>query len=153
MSESSGRGPDEDVVAIRALIARQFASVNWSPKQPADWTAFTADFLPDATLFPAARPARVQSVGEFVERMERLANTTLKTFGEAMLGARIEVFGNVAIAFGICEFTENDDVPHRGVEALLLVKDNGNWRIAAQAWDLEGPEKPIPDRFLDNGSC
>ena len=32
----------------------------------------------------------------------------------------------------------------RGVEMLLLVKDDGAWRIAAQAWDTEGPSKRIP---------
>jgi hypothetical protein len=32
----------------------------------------------------------------------------------------------------------------RGVEMLLLVRDEGQWRIVSQAWDTENPSKPIP---------
>ena len=33
---------------------------------------------------------------------------------------------------------------NRGVEALLLIKDEGVWRIVSQAWDTESESKPIP---------
>ena len=49
---------EQDRQAIRALIARQFSSVNWTPNNPADWDAFSADFVPEALLYPSARPAR-----------------------------------------------------------------------------------------------
>ena len=42
------------------------------------------------------------------------------------------------------EMTKIDAEVSRGVEMLLLVKTDGAWRIAAQAWDAEGPLKPIP---------
>ena len=42
------------------------------------------------------------------------------------------------------EMTKIDAEVSRGVEMLLLVKTDGAWRIAAQAWDAEGPSKPIP---------
>lgn len=42
----------DDVRAIEALIARQFASLNWMPGTSADWDAFAADFSPDASLYP-----------------------------------------------------------------------------------------------------
>ena len=66
-------GHSDDVRAIEALIARQFASVGWAPGTPADWGAFAADFLLDAPLYPAARPARRQTAEAFVERMKGLA--------------------------------------------------------------------------------
>ena len=58
----------DDVRAIEALIARQFGSLTWAPGTPADWDAFAADFFPEASLYPAARPAKCQTVAAFVER-------------------------------------------------------------------------------------
>jgi hypothetical protein len=63
----------DDVQAIEALIARQFGSLSWTPETMADWDAFAADFIPEASLYPAARPAKRQTVEGFVERMKGLA--------------------------------------------------------------------------------
>ena len=133
-----------DVRAIEALIARQFDSLGWAPGTPADWGAFAADFLPCAPLYPAARPVKRQTAEAFVERMRGLAGTKLRSFRERVLGTEVRVFGNVAVALAACEITENEAEVSRGVEMLLLVRDDGAWRIAAQAWDMEGPSKRIP---------
>jgi ketosteroid isomerase-like protein len=140
-----------DIRAIEALIARQFASVCWGPGRPADWGAFAADFFPDAALYPSARPVKRQTVEGFVERMKGLAGGSLRTFDERAAGAKVHVFGNVAVAMGVCEVRENGGAPKRGVEALLLVKDEGRWRIVAQAWDMEAEAKPIPAGLLGGG--
>jgi len=60
-----------DTEAIQHPIARQFNSMYWTPNNSADWNAFAADFAPWATLYPAAPPARPQTVESFVERMNR----------------------------------------------------------------------------------
>jgi hypothetical protein len=138
----------DDVRAIGALVARQFASLSWGPDTPAGWEAFAADFVPEASLYPAARPAKRQTVQAFVERMRGLAETKLRTFKEDVLGTEIRVFGNVAVAVAACETTENEADVNRGVEMLLLVKDEGTWRIVAQAWDTEGPSKRIPEHLV-----
>ena len=65
-----------------------------------------------------------------------------------LLGTEIRVFGNVAVAIAACEMTENEKEVNRGVEMLLFVKDNGVWQIVAQAWDSEGPGKPIPSHLI-----
>jgi hypothetical protein len=52
------------------------------------------------------------------------------------------VFGNVAVA--VCEMIEIGAETHRGVEMLLLIKDEGAWRIVSQAWDAESPSQPSP---------
>lgn len=137
-----------DIRAIEALIARQFASLDWGPGKSAGWDDFRSDFLASAPLYPAARPATQQSVEAFIDRMQTLQGSSLKRFSERMLGADIKVFGNVAIAFAACEFLENGTDFSRGVEALLLVKSEGAWRIAAQAWDKESDKAPIPQSLL-----
>jgi hypothetical protein len=60
----------DDVQSIEALIARQFASLDWTPGVAADWTTFANDFFPGASLYPSARPAKRQSVEAFIERMK-----------------------------------------------------------------------------------
>jgi len=145
----------DDVRAIERLIARQFGSLTWTPETSADWDAFAADFFPEATLYPAARPAQRQSVEAFVERMKGLAGTKLRSFHETVLGTEVRVFGNVAVALAACEMAENDGQVSRGVEMLLLIKDAGAWRIVSQAWDIGSPSKPIPNDLLGGraGGC
>ena len=142
----------DDIRAIGAIIARQFGAMNWSPEAPPDWSAFAADFLPDAQLFPAARPVAPQTVAEFVARMEGLTGSRLRAFAQTVLGTEIRVFGNVAVAMGACENIENGTNVVRGVEAFLLVKNDGVWRIASQAWDTESETARVPDRLLSRKS-
>jgi ketosteroid isomerase-like protein len=144
----SGNDQGDDIRAIEAIIARQFQSLNWTPAKPGDWDTFAGDFYPDASLFPAARPAKRQTVDAFVERIKGLSQTTLHSFNETMLGTKVHVFGNVAVALGVCEILENDTDVTRNVEAFLLIKDDGAWRIVSQAWDRESESNPIPTYLM-----
>jgi Putative lumazine-binding len=134
----------EDHKAIEAIIARQFGSLTWTRSRPGDWDTFIADFLPGGSLYPAARPAKRQTPEEFVTRMNRLAESKLQSFKEDVLGRQIQVFGNVAVAVAGCQITENEKDVNRGVEMMLLIKQDGAWRIVAQAWDTEGDSKRLP---------
>lgn len=139
----------DDVRAIEALIARQFHSLTWSPGGEGDWRKFAADFVPEATLYPAARPVKKQTVDAFIERMKGQAGTKLRAFNEVLLGTDVRLFGNVAVALAACEITENDTVVTRGIEMLLLVKSDGAWQIVSQAWDMESPSNPIPSYLIN----
>lgn len=139
---------DRDVQAIRALIERQFASMSWKVEGEPNWGLFTDDFLPDAQLFPSARPLRTQAVPAFIDRMKALVGTTLQSFDETVLGSKIHVFGNVAVAVTVCENIENESNVERVVEMMLLVKEQRRWKIAAQAWDKASESQPIPTDVL-----
>ena len=80
--------------------------------------------------------------------MKGVAGSKLHTFHEKLLAPKLRVFGNVAVAAAGCEITENGDTKNRSVEMLLLVKGQGLWKIAAQAWDAEAPSKPMPPALL-----
>src|SRR3989337_116710 len=88
---------DDDVRAIKSLIGAHFRGLRWTPDTRPDWSTFSADFLPDASLFPAARPVRRQTLDAFITRMNEVANGTLRTFEETTLGMQVLVFGNVAV--------------------------------------------------------
>lgn len=137
-------GHAADRQAIEELIYRQFGSLCWSGGRTGDWNSFSADFLPGASLYPAARPAKRQSVDAFIERLAGLAGSRLHAFRESVLGVEVCVFRNIAVAVAGCEITENEEDVNRGVEMLLLVKSDGRWQIAAQAWDMESGTEALP---------
>lgn len=127
----------DDISEIRALIEAQFASLNWSEGHAADWDGFAAVFRDDATLIPAARPTERRTVGDFRDRLARLKQDgTLRTFSERMTRISVQVAGTVAVVMAGCEMTENGTTMTNDVSAFLLIKEDGAWRIANQAWDL-----------------
>lgn len=138
---------NDDVRAIRILIEAHFQRLQWTPGTRADWPAFAADFLPDASLFPAARPVRRQSVDAFIARMDGPVRDKLHSFEETMLRMEILVFGTVAVVLGASEMLENGTEVNRDVSGFLLVKDQGKWSIAAHAWDHETPAMPVPEHL------
>ena len=138
---------NDDVRAIETLIGAHFQGLHWTPTTRADWTAFAADFLPDASLFPAVRPVRRQALDAFITRMDGVAQGTLRSFEETTLGMQILVFGNVAVVLSASELLENGTEVNHDVSGFLLVKDEGKWRIAAHAWDHASEEMPLPEHL------
>ncbi|TPM32887.1 nuclear transport factor 2 family protein [Mesorhizobium sp. B2-3-4] len=143
---------DADGTAIRAIIARQFASLSWGEGRAPGWEDFAGDFLDGASLYPAARPAKRTSVADFVERMRGLSRTSLRSLDETMLGADIRVFGNIATATVAAEMTENGAETNRSMEMLLLVRSDGAWKIVAQAWDRASEANPLPDALVSGAT-
>ncbi len=138
---------NDDVRAINALIGAHFQGLHWTPTTHADWTTFAADFLPDASLFPAARPVCRQTLNAFIMRMNSVAQGTLRSFEERTLGMQILVFGNIAVVLGASEMVENGTEMNQDVSGFLLVKDEGKWRIAAHAWDHASETMPVPEHL------
>jgi len=80
--------------------------------------------------------------------MKAVSQGDLQSFEQTMLGAKVHVFGDVAIAFRVCRNLENGVKEVRSVEAYLLIKQEGAWRIVSQAWDTESESKTIPQYLL-----
>ena len=138
---------DDDVRAIEALIGAHFDALRWEPGARPDWAKFAADFLPDASLFPAARPARRRTLEAFIARMDGVAQGALRSFEEKTLGMRVLAFGNVAVVLAASEMLENGTEVNRDVSGYLLLKDEGRWRIAAHAWDKASDSRPVPEHL------
>ena len=137
----------DDVRAIKALIGAHFDSLRWGPGTRPDWAKFAADFLPDASLFPAARPVRRQTLDAFITRMNGVAEGALRSFEEKTLGMQVLVFGNVAVVLAASEMLENGTDVNQDVSGYLVLKDGGEWRIAAHAWDKANDQRPVPDHL------
>ena len=134
-----------DAQAIQTLIGAHFQGLRWAPGSAPDWEAFASDFLPEALLVPAARPARRQTLEAFIARMNGVAQGTLHSFEESTLGMQISVFGNVAVVLAASRMLENDTEVNHDVSGYLLVKSDGAWRIAAHAWDHATEHNPVPE--------
>lgn len=145
MSQSN---TDDDVMAIRDLVQAQAQRLSWTATQTADWDGYKNGFMPFAAMIASARPARPQAVVEFLDRMKALSKGSLKNFEETALGGPVCVFGNVAVALIAGQTIENGSEVNRDVSGYLLIKEDGRWRIAAQAWDKEKPGSPIPPAML-----
>jgi len=138
----------EDLRAIKALIGAHFDALHWSPGRQIDWPTFTADFLPDASLFPAARPVARRSLEDFMKRMDGVAQGgSLNTFEEKTLGMQVLHFGNIAVVLAASEMLENGTEVNHDVSGYLLLKDQGKWRIAAHAWDKATNDRPVPEHL------
>lgn len=137
----------EDEASIRSLIKAHFDALGWDRGGKPDWQRFSADFLPEALLFPAARPVQVRSLDQFRTRMDSVAEGPLRTFEERTLGMRILAFGNVAVVLAASEMLENGSDVNHDVSGYLLVKSAGEWKIAAHAWDKASEERPVPEEL------
>jgi len=105
----------DDVRAIKTLTGAHFDALRWSPGTAADWATFAADFLADASLFPAARPVRRQTLDAFITRMNGVAKGALRSFEEKTLGMQVLVFGNVGVVLAASEMLENGAEVNRDV--------------------------------------
>jgi hypothetical protein len=139
----------DDLRAIKALIGAHFDALRWSPGERVDWARFSADFLPDASLYGAARPVRRQTLEAFIARMNGVAEGSLRSFEEKTLGMQVLVFGNVAVVLAASEMLENGTEVNQDVSGYLVLKDEGKWRIAAHAWDKATQERPVPEQLRE----
>lgn len=138
---------NDDVQAIKELIGGHFRGLRWTPSTRPDWATFSADFLPDASLFPAARPVRRQTLDAFIARMNAVAQGALRSFEETTLGMQVLVFGNVAVVLSASKMLENEEKQNYDVSGYLLLKDAGKWRIGAHAWDHASDDMPVPEEL------
>lgn len=129
---------EADERTVHVLIVAQFVALRWSSDTTPDFSSLLAGFIEGGRMYPVQRPLLEQTPAAFCARRDALRQScTLATFEERVLGVRISVFGNLAIALAGCEMTENGNLTTRDVSGFLCLKDAGEWRIAAQAWDLE----------------
>ena len=133
-----------DEAEIRALIGAHFDALGWEKGGRPDWERFNADFLPEAVLYPSARPAVQWSLADFAARMNRVAEEVLETFEEATLGMTVQVFGNIAVVLAASRMLENGRDENHDVSGYLLVRTDGAWKIAAHAWDKASEDRPVP---------
>jgi len=126
-----------DYKKIQKLIYQQFESLQWTDEVGANWSLFESGFGQCATLFPAKRPVEPITPKQFQQRMSELrTKNILSDFNEKVTACDIRIYGNIATAIVGCEMQENNNTYTYDINAMILLKDENQWRIVSQAWDV-----------------
>lgn len=145
----------EDERQIREIITECYAMIS-GPAGPRDWTRQEVIFHPDCIqvrtgIDEDGRPwmqrmtldEYEQSAGEALMKMD---------FHEIELVNRIDIFGNIAQAWGSYEarhHPEDDGTERRGINSFQFFKgEDSRWRIVAMIWDNERDGVELPAEMV-----
>lgn len=143
----------DDVKAINTVIDGLFEAISWTPDRPADWQALAQSFHDDAVMIPSARPIATVDVRTFSDRMQAQRDSgALTSFEERVLHNTVHVMGNAASVANVYEGVANGGAPFRGVNMLLLSKEDGRWKVVAMTWAQETDDAPLPAALLGRNS-
>lgn len=144
-----------DVESVDGIITALYASISGPRGAARDHARFASLFAPDGKLIPTSPNAPggylYWTPDEYWGRSaERLADMG---FTEAEIARVTESFGNITHVFSTYESYRQDqgdpDTPFaRGINSIQIVHANGRYWILSVFWDSEGPDNPIPARYL-----
>jgi len=123
-----------------------------------NWDRWRSLFLPEARLISVGRGGdgsnryRVMSPEDYVQG----AGPSLEETGffEDEIGRTQEEFGPVVHLFSTYESRRTADDPEpfmRGINSFQLFHDGTRWWVVTIYWTGEGPDLPIPEKYLDTG--
>lgn len=155
---ASGGGPRPgDAVSPESLVAALYGTISGPADEARDWGRFRGLFLPGARLVVGRRPdggpdadreIAVADLDTFVPAAAR--QYAENGFWEREIAGRVDRFGHLAHAWSTYEArvgSPDSDPVARGVHSIQMVREAGRWRIAAIAWDVEGPDRRIPRAY------
>jgi hypothetical protein len=144
-----------DVSSIDAILAAVYDVISGEAGEERDWDRWRSLFAEGATLSAVGRDAagRVQRTimtpESYVERAG--ASLTRNGFFEREIGRVTEGYGMIAHAFSSYESfrSASDSEPFaRGINSFQLMNDGTRWWVVSVYWQSEGPENPIPARYI-----
>ncbi|HKX57221.1 MAG TPA: nuclear transport factor 2 family protein [Xanthomonadales bacterium] len=131
--------------AILAVTEKLFAAVN--SQNPDDWRAFqlaqgtTLSFRPPASGEPGHPELRITSNEEFIAGLQKNEHD-YREFWTAE--PTVLIRGPIAVVWGAYEFTIDGKFSHCGIDAIDLVKLEGEWKVANIMWTVEKDNCPTP---------
>ncbi len=145
----------EDVASIDAILSAFYSIPAGEPGQARDWDRYRSLFTPDARLIPARGDPKGGAMAMYVTSSDYIAlNKSYFEkggFQDKEIARRVEAYGHIAHAWSTFESRHkaSDAEPYvRGINSIQLLKDGDRWWIVNVFWDFEGPDGPIPARYL-----
>ena len=145
-----------DVASIDAIVTALYDVISGPAGQPRNWNRMRSLFIPGGRLMPTgarqgARVMRVLEVNDYIAmsgpQLERVG------FRERELARRTEQFGHIAHVFSTYEGrTETDATVIRGINSIQLMNDGTRWWVVSVYWEAEGPDNPLPAKYLTSGN-
>jgi len=148
-----------DVESIDAIVTAAYDSISGSAGQR-DWNRVRSLFIPGARLIPTGSapgamnandkiaPQVLDIEGYIVRSAEYLEKNG---FFEREIARRTEQFGHIAHVWSTYESRHKTDDPRpfmRGINSIQLMHDGARWWIVTIYWQHEGPDNPIPKKYL-----
>lgn len=150
----------EELGSPEAVVTALYAVISGPAEHELkrDWSRFRALVLPDARFMIARWPDDTGSPVDDLREWDVEGFITDATafyerdgFWEREIWGRTERYGNVAHRFSSYESrvgSEESDPVSRGINSFQLVRYGRRWWIASIVWDIEAPDRPIPDGYL-----
>lgn len=144
-----------DVESIGAIITAVYDVISGDAGEARDWNRWHSLFAEGATLSAVGRrqdgtvSRALMSPETWIER----SGTVIERDGfvEAEIGRTTEQYGLIAHAFSTYESYRSraDTEPFaRGINSFQLMSDGERWWVVAIFWQQEGPDFPIPAKYI-----
>jgi len=144
-----------DVESVDAIMAAVYDVISGGIGEKRDWDRFRSLFRPEAKLIPTGgRPGgpflpQYMGVEDYV--VNGGAYLEANGFFEKEINRVEEQYGNIVHLFSTYEsrHLEDDAEPFaRGINSFQLVFDGTRWWVVNIYWQQEGPNSPIPAKYL-----
>ena len=144
-----------DVASMDSVVAALYDVISGPAGKKRDWDRMRSLFIPGARLIPTGK----RQSGEIASRVltvEDYVNGSSKSleeggFFEKEVSRRVETYGNIAHVFSTYEARRKSDDAKpfmRGINSIQVMNDGKRWWIVTVFWQAEGPDNPLPDKYL-----
>lgn len=144
-----------DVASMDSIVAALYDVISGPAGKKRDWDRFQSLFIPGARLIPTGK-RQSGEIGARVSTAEGYTAANSKFleengFFEKEIARRTESFGNIAHVFSTYEARHKSEDPKpfaRGINSIQLMNDGKRWWIVTVFWQGEGPDNPLPEKYL-----
>ena len=140
-------------IEIDYLTKDFYKAISFRNSQPPEFDTLDILFYEDGTLVNNSFSEPIDfTTSSFVEAMQsQVASGDMEQFMQREIFSKTEVFGKIAQRISVYEYNFSDqEVPRmpRGINFILFIQVEGNWRIVSMAWNDENENHVIPEEYL-----
>jgi len=146
-----------DVESIDSIMAAVYDVISGPAGEKRDWDRFRSLFRPNAKLIPTGQRGdgsvgnRFMSIDDYINSSGPFLENN--GFFEREIYRVVEQYSHIAHVFSTYESRRKAEDPEpfvRGINSFQLVNDGSRWWVINIFWEGEGPNDPIPAKYLPN---
>ncbi|MGH9670898.1 MAG: hypothetical protein ACRD3A_12410 [Terriglobales bacterium] len=144
----------EDVGSIDGIMKAYYEVISGPAGQARQWSRDRTLYIPGVRFVAMSESKDGKPVAEVVDHQAYVDRTdpivVREGFDEREIHRITHRFGNIGHVFSTYESRRTADGPviGRGINSLELYWDGKRWWIAANIWDQERADNPIPKEYL-----
>jgi len=134
----ANQAPPSDLAKIERIMAVLYQSISGNDDSERDWDLSKSLFHPDARVSPNAFEDRVRTVmTEDQFQADARPRIAPRAFFEWEVERDVRITGEVASIrshYQAAESPHGEPIIKEGVNHLILIREEGQWKIMAIAW-------------------